>query len=397
MKIQNTDILYSLKSDEIPEILLLRERHENSEKNEVEAEKKEVRDEITIQDLSEECLIVRSFNSFEEFSKSTIYPRIQILLLDLDNSKNLFGRETISFIKSIKEDARLKDLPIVVLTACNDEEYRLSLLQAGAHDYLLKPVKLEEIKVRIFSILSFKRNIADLKKEIEEQNCQLTILRKDLESFTSTISHDLRSPLAVIRGMCQIILEDYNKNLNELVKKFLEQIDNNADKMQHLIEGIVCLSRVIQRELRKSDIELSTWVKRYLSELQSKENKRQLEFAIDDDIHAVGDIYLIEIAMKNLLDNAWKFTSKKQITKIGFSTKIINGKKTYYVQDNGVGFNIKYANAIFDPLKRAHSENEFPGIGMGLTIVKRIIERHGGKVWAESDGEKETKLWFTLS
>lgn len=225
---------------------------------------------------------------------------------------------------------------------------------------------------------------------------ELAAANRDLESFSYSVSHDLRNPLSVINGFVGFLIEDYSERLDEQGQDYLRRIDSGIKKMQRLINDILSLSRIGRQEIREEDIDLSAIVHDFLAELKTTEPKRRSEFIIEDNLHVIADPRLIHLALENLLRNAWKFTSTKEITRIEFGTTIKNGNTVYFIADNGVGFDTRYAKKIFEPFQRIHAQKQFEGTGVGLSIVQKVVWRHGGNVWAEGEVGKGATFYFTL-
>lgn len=234
------------------------------------------------------------------------------------------------------------------------------------------------------------------RKELEQYSEELATANSDLESFTYSVSHDLRTPLMTIRSFAQFLLEDYTEKLAEEGRDYLRRIGAGVDKMQALIDDMLILSRVSRHEMKKENIDISAMVRNYLQELKVAEPDRQAELVIQDNVHLNADPRLIHLALENLLRNAWKFTSKNNVTRIEFATASRYNQTTCFIRDNGTGFDMQFAQKIFEPFKRVHAENEYGGTGVGLSIVQRVITRHGGKVWAEGEPGKGATFYFTL-
>jgi PAS domain S-box-containing protein len=227
--------------------------------------------------------------------------------------------------------------------------------------------------------------------ELQRRTEELAAANRDLESFSYSVSHDLRNPLRTISGFAEFLREDYANRLDDEGRDYLRRIDDGVWKMQNLIDDMLSLSRVGRQEMYRDDVDLSAIVSDYLQELKSTEPRRQAKFVIQDNVYAHVDPRMIHLALENLLRNAWKFTSKKEITRIEFGTTVKDNQTVYFVRDNGVGFDMKFAGSIFEPFTRVHAEKEFGGTGVGLSIVQRVIGRHDGKVWAE--GETGRSIW----
>ncbi|NLL12832.1 MAG: PAS domain S-box protein [Fibrobacter sp.] len=244
-----------------------------------------------------------------------------------------------------------------------------------------------------WSDITEQRKASEAMKRYAEE---LASVNRDLESFSYSVSHDLRNPLSVIGGLVDILIEDYSERLDEPGKDYLWRIDKSIKTMKQLINDILSLSRVGRQEIRKVKVDLSDIVRDFLTELKTTEPQRQTEFVIEDNLYANADPRLIHLALENLLLNAWKFTSTKKLTRIEFGTTIKDGNPVYFISDNGVGFDSRYARKIFEPFQRIHAQKQFEGTGVGLSIVQKVILRHGGKVWAEGEVGKGATFFFTL-
>ncbi len=234
-------------------------------------------------------------------------------------------------------------------------------------------------------------DITDTKSRIE-----LEQINKELESFSYTVSHDLRAPLRSIKGFSQALLEDYEDMLDAEGADYLHRICAAAKRMEGLVDDLLELSRLGRAQLCMSSVNLSEICCEIAAELKELEPQRQVKLAIAKDITAYGDKNLLRVVMENLLQNAWKFTGKNPNAKIEFGIMHSEDGPIYFVHDNGIGFDMSYVDKLFKPFQRLHSEAEFPGTGVGLATVYRIIQRHGGKIWAESRENKGTTFYFTL-
>ena len=228
---------------------------------------------------------------------------------------------------------------------------------------------------------------SQLEKRVEERT-------KELESFAYTVSHDLRVPLRSISGFSHILLNRYGPELDPTGRRYLERIAHNAEHMGKLIHGLLELSRLTRTELRPTPIDLSDVAGRIAQELSDEDPARLATVTIAPDLKVSGDQRLFESALANLLRNAWKFTAPcdQARIEIGWSDE----HQAFFVKDNGVGFDTKHSDKLFAPLKRAHSPEEFDGSGIGLATVQRIIDRHGGKIWAEAEVGQGATFYFTL-
>ncbi|HEY9634283.1 MAG TPA: PAS domain S-box protein [Coleofasciculaceae cyanobacterium] len=237
----------------------------------------------------------------------------------------------------------------------------------------------------------------NLERRVVERTAELAAANKELEAFSYSVSHDLRAPLRGIDGFSRTLLERYGDKLDEKGKHYLQRIRAGTQRMGELIDDLLKLSRVTRSEMRRTQVDLSTMAQHIAMELQRTQPERQVEWAIAPGLVADGDAQLLRVALENLINNAWKFTSSKVKSRIEFNV-ILKGdaKLAFFVHDNGAGFDMAYANKLFKAFQRLHSTTEFPGTGIGLATVQRIIHRHGGRVWAEGAVEQGATFYFTL-
>jgi signal transduction histidine kinase len=236
----------------------------------------------------------------------------------------------------------------------------------------------------------------ELELRIEERTAQLTAANQELEAFSYSVSHDLRAPLRGIDGFSQALLEDCADRLDKQGKSHLHRIRAATQRMGLLIDDLLSLSRVTRTEIRKERVDLTAMARSIATELRRNQPDRRVEFRIEDGLASQADPRLLRIALVNLLGNAWKFTSKRTGACIEFGRSAGNGASAYFVRDNGAGFDPVYADRLFGAFRRLHAEQEFPGTGVGLAIVQRIIHRHGGRVWAEGGVAQGATFHFTL-
>jgi PAS domain S-box-containing protein len=241
-----------------------------------------------------------------------------------------------------------------------------------------------------------RRLNAHLEQRVKERTAELEAANDELEAFSYSVSHDLRAPLRAIDGFSQALLEDYGDQLDETGREYLKRVRSGSVRMANLIDDILQLSRVSRAGMQRQSVNLSAQAESVLSEFQSSEPNRQVEIKIKSELEAVGDPNLLRIALVNLFSNAWKFTGLQSAPSIEFGAKDRAGERTYYVRDNGVGFDMAYVDKLFGAFQRLHSEQEFPGTGIGLAIVQRIVHRHGGRIWAESVVNQGTTIYFTI-
>jgi two-component system, sensor histidine kinase and response regulator len=333
-----------------------------------------------------------------------------VILLDV-KMPEMDGFETAGLIRQ-REKSR--HTPILFLTAAdNSQTQAVRGYAVGAVDYLVKPVVPEIVrsKVAVFVELAKKNELlrrqADLLARSEQAALELAAARaelvqdlehknRELESFSYAVSHDLRAPLRRIDSFSRAVLESHGEQLDEAGQRFLSRIREASQQMAQLIDDVLYLSRVTRAELREQEVDLSSLVEIILGRLREAEPARTVQVKIRPALVVNGDGQLLRIALENLLENAWKFTSQQPDPCIEFGVIHIASEPTYFVRDNGAGFDMTYVDRLFGPFQRLHGQTEFPGTGIGLATVQRIIHRHGGRVWAEGLVGQGATFYFTL-
>jgi light-regulated signal transduction histidine kinase (bacteriophytochrome) len=234
-------------------------------------------------------------------------------------------------------------------------------------------------------------------EELRQRTAELEASIKELEAFSYSVSHDLRAPLRSMAGFSRAMLEDYSEKLDEQGKQYLRHIEDSSVLMGQLIDDLLKLSRVTRSAINYGKVDLSDMAQKIVTELVKSESQRRVNVVIAPDIIVYGDRNLLQLVLKNLLDNAWKFSSKVAEPRIEMGVIEYNGKPAYFIRDNGAGFDMTFADKLFQPFQRLHQPSEFTGTGIGLATVQRIIRRHGGAIWAESKVGEGSTFFFTLS
>jgi signal transduction histidine kinase len=247
-----------------------------------------------------------------------------------------------------------------------------------------------QLEVRLAQIETERR------LERTEQSRQFELAAKEMESFSYSVSHDLRAPLRVVDGFAGIILEDYGARLDELGREHVKRIIAAAGRMNAMIDALLAMSRRTARELSIEPFDLSRATRELADELRATDFGRNVEFRIEPDIRVNGDPVLLRLVLQNLLGNAFKFSAHVPQALIEFGHHIVSGSDVYFVRDNGAGFDMRFAERLFGLFQRLHSQNDFAGTGVGLATVQRIVRKHGGRVWAESEPGKGACFYFTL-
>jgi signal transduction histidine kinase len=352
----------------------------------------------------------------------TIYLKTSNDLLNKKINRHIFvmvllmiGLIVLSYFIALKLQSAISK-PILTLTQTTNKitreaDYSLRVKKVGYDEIGLLYDSFNEMLTQL-NIREKERDIAEnllreneerirnINQELEERvvqrTAQLVAANKELEAFAYSIAHDLRSPLRGLDGFSQILLEEYNHNLDKQGKNYLHRLRSAAQLLGKLIDDLLNLSRITRDEMKIRQIHLSEMVLEITDNFKATNPDRQVKFQIQEGIKVKGDGRLLRIALENLIGNAWKFTSKHLKAVIEFGVLKQDEKTVYFVRDDGAGFDMQYAQKLFGAFQRLHDAREFPGTGIGLVTVQRIIQRHGGAVWAEGEVEKGATFYFTI-
>ncbi len=239
-------------------------------------------------------------------------------------------------------------------------------------------------------------DVAAVNAQLQERTAELERMKHELDALTYAISHDLRAPIRSINGFSRILLEDHGGKLDPAALDCVATIRAAARRMTQLIDAMTALSRVSRAEFHVRRTNLSAIAAQVADELRAQAPARNVTFAIDPELSAMADPIQIQAALRHLLGNAWKFTAPQPAARIEFAAVATPAGPAFLVRDNGAGFDAQYAHKLFNPFQRLHAQDEFPGVGIGLAIVGRIILRHGGRTWAESGPGQGASFFFTL-
>ena len=236
----------------------------------------------------------------------------------------------------------------------------------------------------------------ELEQRVDERTIQLQTANKELEAFSYSVSHDLRAPLCNIEGWSMVLLEHCSDQLGVKGLEYLDHVRNETHRMKNLIDALLKLSRVSRTELTKVNVDLTSLAQNITNRLRKDSKDRRIEIIIQPGMFTFGDPNMLESALTNLLDNAYKFTGKQSLSHIEFGHSVIKEKQTFWVRDNGAGFDMANSKNLFGAFQRMHAQSDFPGTGIGLATVQRIIHRHDGLIWAESKINQGTTFYFTI-
>ena len=241
-----------------------------------------------------------------------------------------------------------------------------------------------------------ENDIRSLNSQLVQRSAQLEASNKELEAFSYSVSHDLRAPLRGIDGFSQAVLEDYDDKLDDSGRSYLQRVRAASQRMSQLIDAMLNLARLTRADIHTQDFDMSAIVAEILDDLQKMEPEREVTCVVTKDLHATADPKLLRAVLENLLGNAWKFTRQQDVPCIEFGHGQYKGQAAYFVKDNGAGFDMTYSHKLFGTFQRLHAYTEYPGVGVGLATVHRIIQRHGGQIWAEGAVDEGATFHFTL-
>lgn len=304
----------------------------------------------------------------------------------------------ISLLKAAQEiDPRIVG---VVMTGHGTIDTAVAAMKQGALDYILKPFKLSTlipVLARALAVRRLRIENETLHQHLRIRTRELEIANKELETFSYSVSHDLNAPLRAIDGFTQMLVENLGDRLDAESRGYAEQVRTGVNRMHTLINDLLRLARTTRTEVHRMPVDLSRIAVEISEKLKAENSDRAGDWLITPGLVAEGDPGLLRVAMENLLSNAWKYTARIPRARIEFGVETQpDGTPAYYVRDNGAGFDMKQSHRLFGPFQRLHSDTEFPGTGVGLATVQRIIHKHGGLIWALAAPNEGASFHFTV-
>jgi two-component system sensor histidine kinase/response regulator len=304
----------------------------------------------------------------------------------------------------IRQRPRSELTPIIFVTALDQAQTDMGRgYELGAVDFVFAPVvpAILRAKVGVFVDLyraqqELRRYRTQLEELVEERTTALTAINRELEAFSYSVSNDLRAPLLAFDGLSQALLADYAGGLDDRAKDYLQRMRRASQRMGSVFEGLQSLFRVTSGEIHREQVDISSMAAESADEMRASNPEREVTVKIAPDLGVSGDARLMRILLGNLINNAWKFTGPKPDATIEVGCERVEGEDRQFVRDNGVGFDMLYSHKLFGAFQRLHSQSDFPGMGIGLATVRRIVNRHGGKCWAEGAVGEGATFYFVV-
>ena len=323
-----------------------------------------------------------------------------VVLLDV-RMPIMDGFETAQLIR---QRPRSELTPLIFVTALDQAETDMGRgYNLGAVDFVFAPVvpAILRAKVAVFVELyraqqELRRYRNQLETLVEERTIALTAINRELEAFSYSVSHDLRGPLVSFDDVSEKLLEKYGKQLDGGATDYILKMREASRRMTSVFDGLQMLFRLTGGEIRREEVDVSTLAQQVVDELQAESPKRRVDVEITPGITASGDQRLVRILLANLINNAWKFTSTTPSARIAVGSEMVDGDSRIFVRDNGVGFDMIDTHRLFGAFQRLHSQSDFPGAGIGLATARRIVNRHGGRIWAEGAAGEGATFYFVL-
>ncbi len=323
-----------------------------------------------------------------------------VVLLDV-RMPVMDGFETAQLIR---QRPRSELTPIIFVTALGQAETDIERgYDLGAVDFVFAPVvpAILRAKVAVFVELyraqqELRRYRSRLESLVEERTTALPAINRELEAFSYSVSHDLRAPLIAFDGLSKILLDDYGDRLDTKAKDYLKRMRQASQRMTSVFDGLQSLFRLTSGEVHREELDITAMAHQIVDEIGAGSPDRNVQVEIANGIKASGDTRLVRILLANLLSNAWKFTGTRSSPQVVVGTEMVDGESRVFVKDNGVGFDMIYAHRLFGAFQRLHTQTEFSGAGIGLATARRIVNRHGGRIWADGAVGEGATFYFVI-
>ena len=323
-----------------------------------------------------------------------------VVLLDV-RMPIMDGFETAQLIR---QRPRSELTPLIFVTALDQAETDMGRgYNLGAVDFVFAPVVPAILRAKVIVFVELYRAQQELRRYrtqletlVEERTIALTAINRELEAFSYSVSHDLRAPLVAFDGLSQTLMEKYGTALDARATDYLRQMRDASDRMTSVFDGLQMLFRLTSGEMKREEVDISDMAAQVVEEMRTANPDRQVNVDITPGVSASGDRRLVRILLTNLVNNAWKFTSAKETPIIAVGREVVDGESRIFVKDNGVGFDMIDSHRLFGAFQRLHSQSDFPGAGIGLATARRIVNRHGGRIWAEGAVDNGASFYFTL-
>ena len=323
-----------------------------------------------------------------------------VILLDV-RMPVMDGFETAQLIR---QRPRSEPTPIIFVTALDQAETDMGRgYDLGAVDFVFAPVVPAILRAKVAVFVELYRAQQELRRYrsrleilVEERTTALTAINRELEAFSYSVSHDLRAPLLAFDGLSKTMLEQYGDRLDKRAKDNLKRMRGASQRMTSVFDGIQTLFRLTSGEVHREQLDITMLAREIVAETRAVTPERDGKVEIAPSMTVSGDRRMVRILLTNLLSNAWKFTSGTPSPRIEVGTEVVDGESRIFVRDNGVGFDMIYAHRLFGAFQRLHSQSEFPGAGIGLATARRIVNRHGGRIWAEGAVGEGATFYFVI-
>jgi len=323
-----------------------------------------------------------------------------VILLDV----RMPGMDGFETAQLIRQRPRSELTPIIFVTALASAETDMGRgYDLGAVDFVFAPVvpTIMRAKVTVFVELyraqqELRRYRTQLERLVQDRTTALTAINRELEAFSYSVSHDLRAPLLAFDGLNRSLLDDYGEKLDPRAKDYLQRMRRASERMTSVFDGLQTLFRLTSGEIHREPCDISAMASEIVEEIRAADPERNVQVGIAEGLTVSADPRLARILLTNLISNAWKFTAKEAAARVEVGAEVVEGDTRLFVRDNGVGFDMIYAHKLFGAFQRLHSQSEFPGVGIGLATVRRIVNRHGGRAWAEGAVGEGATFYFVF-